>query len=151
MSPAKVVVAIAIVVLLCFAALGFSARRDNSSVGDPQNSFFGLITRMFPQQKLTPDDVRTVSCFDAGQDAFVFGIGGCAFAVPDGVRTIDATWAGGNTTVQLKRDTSLTQTYRSTDDPQDPKHPSDVSMPVFGNGTVATMQCGSGTCKVLLR
>lgn len=154
MSPGKLVAAGAIIVLLFAAALGFASRDDESSVGDPSTSRLGVLTRIFPQRALTPGDLENVDCFDQAQRRFVVpSIGGCAFAVPDGVKRIEASWIGpGLTTAVLTRDSSLTQTYRSQDDPQDQDHPDEVAMPVFGDGTTVQLTCAiAATCLVGLR
>jgi hypothetical protein len=154
MSPGKLLVAGAVIVLLFAAALGFAQRRDASSVGNPQDSGFGVITKIFPQRALEPGDLKQVDCFDQGDKRFVIpSTVGCAFQAADKVKRILVTWTGGGTvTVKLVRDTSLTQTYKSTDDPQDKDHPRDVVMPLFGDGTQVAMICtGASTCLVKLR
>lgn len=153
MSPLKLVLAAAALVLLCAVALGFSARDDHGSVGDPSASRLGVLTDLFPQRLLAPRDVADADCFDSATRSFVVAASQtCTVALPNGVKRIEATWTTGSAQVVLTRDTSLTQRYRASDDPQHPDRPGDVDMPVFGDGTVLTISCtGSGGCAMRLR
>lgn len=153
MSPGKLVIAAAALVLLCAAALGFAARHDQSSFGDPATSRLSFLGDLFPQRTLTASDVAGSDCFDASAKAFVLSAGQtCAIAIPDGVKRIEARYAAGSPDAVLSRPTSITQKYRAGDDPQDPGHPSEVTMPVFGDGTLLELSCsGGGGCSVALR
>jgi hypothetical protein len=152
-SPVKLVVAAGVLVLLCAAALGFSARDDQGSVGDPADSPLAFLTELFPQRDLDGEDVASVECFDAPTATFaVAAAATCSFVVPDGVERIRARWAAGAAEAVLARPSSLTQTYRADDEPQDADRPDEVDMPVFGDGTVLTLSCaGAAACAMSLR
>lgn len=153
MSPPKVVLIAAALVLLCAVALGFSARDSASSVGDPSASRLAVLTGLFPQRLLEPNDVAGSDCFDAASRSFdIAAAQTCSVAIPDGVQRIEARWASGRAEAVLAREGSLTQRYRATDDPQDPDRPGQVDMPVFGDGTVLQLSCdGGGGCSLRLR
>lgn len=153
MSPAKLLLAAAVLVVLCAAALGFSARDDQGSVGDPSASRLSFLTDLFPQRTLAAADVAGTECFDADSMAFVVAAAQtCTVAVPEGVKRVEARWAAGSAQAVLRRPSSITQTYRTSDDPQDPDHPDEVDMPVFGDGTVLQLSClGGAGCAIGLR
>lgn len=153
MSPAKLVVAAVVLLLLCAAALGFAAREDQSSFGDPSASRLSLLTDLFPQRTLAGSDVADAACFDASADAFVLSGGQtCSVAIPDGVKRIQARFVAGSPEAVLTRADSITQRYRAGDDPQDADHPDEVTMPLFGDGTLLELSCaGSGGCSLGLR
>jgi hypothetical protein len=153
MSPAKLVLVGGALVLLCAVALGFSARDDQGSVGDPSASRLAFLTGLFPQRQLTAGDVADAQCFDGPTRSFVVAAAQtCIVPIPDGVKRIEAAFGAGSAEAVLTRDHSLTQRYRAIDDPQDPGHPGDVAMPVFGNGTVLQISClGPGGCSLRLR
>ncbi|MCU1690316.1 MAG: hypothetical protein JWN61_2919 [Pseudonocardiales bacterium] len=153
MSPPKLVLVAAVLVLLCAVALGFSARDDRGSIGDPSASRLSFLTGLLPQRVLAPDDVADADCFDAPTRSFLVAAAQtCTVAVPDGVKRIEARWSSGSAEAALTRDGSITQRYRATDDPQDPDHPGQVDMPVFGDGSVLAISCaGSGGCSLRLR
>jgi hypothetical protein len=153
MSPPKLVLAAAALVLLCAVALGFSARHDQGSFGNPSASRLSWLTDVFPQRTLAASDVAGSDCFDTSVEAFVLAAGQtCAIAIPAGVKRIEARFTAGSANAVLTRAQSVTQRYRATDDPQNTDHPEDVTMPVFGDGTLLALSCvGSGGCVLGLR
>ena len=153
MSRPKLVIILAVVVLLFAVALGFSQRRDASSIGDPSHSSLAVVLDIVPQRSLEAGDLVGVACLD--KTTFVVSVAPCQFDVPGPVKRVLLHWVrppGSAMTITLARKGSLTQTYRSGDAPQDSKHPDDLTVPILGKGTVVVLQCTTPVpCEVALR